>query len=90
MPDIFSIVEDAEIIRLKERAPFTGWRDLAAAFVAAFPNTTRGTWGTLQVRYSRYLQAGKKHRARALALLGSAPAGKFCFLCNFQVLRYQG
>ena len=78
MPSLYSIAEDAELIRLKERVPFAGWSALAAAWNQAFPLSPR-PWGTLQVRYSRYLQAGKPHRARALAHLAAATAGMLTF-----------
>ena len=51
----YTAAEDAEILRLKERVVrFRGWENLAAAFDARF--ATRRHWGTLQVRYSRFLQ----------------------------------
>jgi phosphatidylserine decarboxylase len=79
----YTVSEDAEIIRLKERLPFTGWSDLAVAFNATFAAALPRPWGTMQVRYSRYLAAGKHHRVRALAALAAAPAGLYShsFFC---------
>ncbi len=80
MPRAFSAAEDAEIVRLKERLPFGGWPALAQDFNRQFTDSTR-PWGTLQVRYSRYLNVGKRHRPRALTdLNGTALPGMYTLL----------
>lgn len=60
----FTPAEDHHIIRLKEQVGGT-WNNIQAAFAGLFPGTERNAGG-LQVRYSRYLQAGKGSRAAAL------------------------
>ena len=75
MPRPYTITEDAEIVRLKERVAFKGWSNLAAAFNENFAPSAARPWGTMQVRYSRYLAVGKKHRRRAVAALAATTTG---------------
>jgi hypothetical protein len=53
MPRSFTVQEDAEILRLKERRPFGGWEALARTFNLRFAVSAR-LWGTLQVHNSLF------------------------------------
>jgi hypothetical protein len=77
---LFTVAEDAEIIRLKEHVGGS-WISLQQKFAVTFPGTKR-KHNDLQVRYTRSLKVEKKHREAALAYVPQSMYFFFSFLLS--------